>query len=371
MTGVGHLAIFAGASTPRVVKISPVSSPLPLASFPLTLLSDQLTLAEFFHFNEKTVGIQQEYNVRRRLDIQAYAVESPEVWNTPLASPELDRSNGVPERLLLIAFSPAMRDLLFEVGMTCGRKKDARHREADVQDGVGILSEIFAQMRLEGMPLATVPFRVRGFDASLAMAVLARTPPAIARVMKTLRISKWDISMMPGWSCHNRGAPMPIARMPDDVSVGGFFEHANRSCNARAGQPVFLNVQLYALLPASAPIPSEHPPDRLIVTSNDPTLRTSLQKTAVAVGAPRGPQDLNGFVAPHNFGQPGFFADMFRDMERHGLPVLASQFQSAPNAPVEDQGMFILARTPPVVTALLQKLGISGLEPFGSETPPR
>lgn len=361
--------LFAGASTSRIVKISPVSSPLPLAPFPLTLLADQLTLAEFFHFNQKTARIQVENNISRRLDIQAYAVESAELWNTPIASPAQDRATAVPDRLLLIAFSPAMRDLLFEAGMTCGRKRDSRDLEAEVHDGVGILAEIFARMQVEGIPLATVPFRVRGCDASLAMAIFARTPPAIARLMKTLRISRWNVAMMPGWSCHNRGEPMPMARMPDDVSVGGFFEHANRCCNALAGQPMFLNVQLYALLPPSAPLPRERPPDCLIVGSNDPTLRTSLRKIAVAVGAPRGSQDLNGFVAAQNFGQPGFFADLFRDLERHGLTVLASQFQPA-NAPAKNQSIFILARTPRVVTALLQKLGISGWEPCGSETAP-
>lgn len=349
-----------------VAKIFLVSSPLPLAPFPLTLLSDQLTLAEFFHFNAKTAQIQTEYDVKRRLDIQAYAVESPEVWNAPLESPEQDRGYTVPERLLLIAFTTAMRDLLFEVGMTCGRKKDARHLEADVQDGVGILSEIFAKMREDRIPLTTVPFRVRGYDASLAMAVLARTPPAIARLMKTLRISKWNISMMPGWSCHNRGQPMPIARMPEDVSMGGFFEEANRCCNARAGEPVFLNVQLYVLLSPSAPIPRDQPPERLIVATNDPTLRTALQKAATSVGAPHGPQDLNGFVAPINVGQPGFFAGFFRDMERHDLPVLASRFHSETNEHADEAGMFVLVRTPQAVTALLDKLGIGGLEPFGN-----
>ena len=347
-----------------------MSSPLPLAPFPLTLLSDRLTLAEFFHFNKKTGTIQAEHGVKRRLDIQAYAVESPEIWNTPIESPEEDRGNQVPERLLLIAVAPAMRDLLFEVGMTCGRKKNAHHSEADVRDGVGLIGGIFDKLRQEGVPLATVPFRVRGYDASLAMAVLARTPPAIARLMKTLRISQWKVSMMPGWSCHNRGGRMPLARMPEDVSLRGFLEQADRCCNARVGAPVFLNVQLYALLPGSAPIPHDRPPERLIVATNDPMLRSALHDTATSVGAPRRPEDLNGLAPPDNHGQPGFFSGLFSDMETNGLTALASTFQSDVNGAFEERGTFVLARTPQTVASLLQKLGINGLDPFDYETAP-
>jgi hypothetical protein len=341
-----------------------VSSPLPLAPFPLTLLSDRLTLAEFFHFNEKTGKIQAEYGVKRRLDIQAYAVESPELWNRLITSPDEDRGYQVPERLLLIAFAPAMRDLLFEVGLTCGRRKDGRPLEADVRDGVGILAEVFAKLRKEGIPVATVPFRVRGYDASLAMAVLAQTPPAIARLMKTLRISEWKVSMMPGWSCHNRGGSMPLARMPEDVSLGGFFEQANRCCNARAGAPIFLDVQLYALLPPTAPVPNHVPPERLIVATSDPTLRSALQRAAVSVGAPRGAEGLNGFLPPHNHGQPGFLARMFHGMAQHRLTALASTFESDRLSPEVDAGMFVLVRTPETGAALLQTLGIGNLEPF-------
>jgi hypothetical protein len=290
-----------------------VSSPLPLASFPLTLLSDRLTLAEFFHFNKKTGAIQAEHGVKRRLDIQAYAVESPEIWNTPIESAAEDRGNQVPERLLLVAVAPAMRDLLFEVGMTCGRRKNAHHSEADVRDEVGLIGAIFDKLRQEGVPLA---------------------------------------------------------RMPEDVPLRGFFEQADRCCNARVGAPVFLNVQLYALLPGSAPIPHDRPPKRLIVATNDPTLRSALHDTATSVGAPRRPEDLNGLAPSDNHGQPGFFSGLFGDMETNGLTALASTFQSEVNGAFEDRGMFVLARTSQTVASLLQKLGIGGVEPFDYETAP-
>ena len=157
---------------------------------------------------------------------------------------------------------------------------------------------------------------------------------------------------------------MPLARMPEDVSLGGFFEQANRCCNARVGAPVFLSVQLYALLPPTAPVPTKSPPERLIVATNDPTLRSALQRAAISVGAPHGPEGLNGFVPPHNHGQPGFLSSMFHGMAQHGLMALASTFQSDRNSQGMDDGMFVLVRTPETVAALLQKLGIGGLEPF-------
>lgn len=343
-----------------------MSSPLPLAPFPLTLLSDQLTLAEFFHFNRKTEQFQAEYKIIRRLDIQAYAVESPEVWNASLASPEQDRSLQVPERLLLFALTPPMRDLLFEAGMICGQRKGASRQAADVIDGVGILTELFAKLQHEGMPLATMPFRVHGYDASLAMAVVARTPPAIARLMKTLRISRWKVSMMAGWSCHNHGAPMAIARMPEDVTVRGFFEQAHRIAKALAGTLVILDVQLFSLLGAGEPLSRDRLPERLILATRDFTLRSSLQKVACGVGAPRRAEDLNGFMPPHNVGQPGIFAGMFRDMEAHGLTAI-TWLVKEPGNPADrpdNHETFILVRTQAAVAALLEKLGIGGMETF-------
>jgi hypothetical protein len=339
--------------------------PVPSAPFPLTLLSERLTMEEFFHFHEKTARILTAHGVARRLDIQAFAVESPDFWNTPLEAPEDDHGYGGPARLVLIAIAPAMRDVLFAAGLSCDRSQRTEMLIGDLGDGAGFFPALFEKLAQERMPIATVAIREQGKDASRAMAVLARTPAAIERLKEALGIGEWKMAMMPGWSCHNRFDPMPIARMPDEVSLGDFFSRANQISRARAGEPVFLNVQLFSMLPARNPL-SDQPPERLIVATTDPILRTSLHSAALAVGAPRRTEDLNGFVPPANRGQPGFFEGMFQAMELHGLTVLTWMLQNStgPDGRPDDSGSFVLTRTTAASAALLEKLGIGGLVPF-------
>jgi hypothetical protein len=342
-----------------------VSTPNRSAPFPLTLLSERLTMEEFFHFHTMTARIQAAHGLVRPLDLQAFAVESPDSWNTPLAAPEEDHGYDGPARLVLIAVAPAMRDALFAAGLSCDRSRRTELLIGEIGDGPGFFPALFDKLAKERMPIATVAIREPGKDASRAMAVLARTPRAIARIKEALRIGEWKMAMMPGWSCHHRFDPMPIARMPDDVSLGGFFSMANQVSNARVGAPVFLNVQLFALLASGAPL-GDQPPERLMVATMDPILRTGLQSAAHAVGAPRRTEDLKGFVPPSNGGQPGIFAEMFRDMETRGLTVLTWMLQNSdgPDRRTHDGGSFILARTTEASAALLEKLGIGGLEPF-------
>lgn len=340
-------------------------TPVRPAPFPLTLLSERLTREEFFHFYEKTARILTAHGVARPLDIQAFAVESPDFWNTPLEASEDDHAYGGPTRLVLIAVAPAMRDVLFAAGLSCDRSRRTEMLIGELGDGPGFFPALFEKLAQERMPIATIAIREPDKDASRAMAVLARTPAAIARIREALNIGEWKVAMIPGWSCHNRFDPLPIARMPANVSLEGFFPRANRLSQARASAPVFLNVQLFALLPAGTPL-SAQPPEHLMVATTDPILRTSLHSAAQAVGAPRRTEDLNGFVPPPNRGQPGFFAEMFHAMETHGLTVLTWMLQNptGPDGHPDDSGSFVLARTTAASAALLEKLGIGGLEPF-------
>lgn len=198
--------------------------------FPISFLSEDISLAEFFYLVSCAKSLRQRDDVPTPLGIYAFDLKSSMDDELTAIGPGFS-----PKRLLLCGTTPGAMKKLEQLGALRLRDPSGRPGQditLHFNDGSRCFVELFAEVARANRPVLGLQPRNREDESVIGVVAIVREY-AVAAAMRHLGIERWRLHLLPGWAAHNRGRPMPLMRILPGVSRSQLRDEVRREAVLR------------------------------------------------------------------------------------------------------------------------------------------